>query len=174
MDNGGVVISRDYGFPNFPPGYRFKPDDDELINFYLVNKIKNHSLPPNKISEVNFYKYNPEQLAANYPHYEEEEWYFFTSRDRKYPKGSRPSRSAGCGFWKASGVDKEITSNGKTVGTKKTLVFYKKKTEQGKKDEKTEWIMQEYVLADDTTSPPPPKVPTTMKVHNFSSCFEII
>ncbi|CAD5179225.1 unnamed protein product [Musa acuminata subsp. malaccensis] len=29
----------------------------------------------------------------------EEEWYFFSPRDLKYPKGSRPNWASGTGYW---------------------------------------------------------------------------
>lgn len=76
--------------------------------------------------------------------YGEKEWYFFSPRDRKYPNGSRPNRSAGSGYWKATGADKPIGLP-KPVGIKKALVFYAGKAPKG---EKTNWIMHEYRLAD--------------------------
>jgi len=76
--------------------------------------------------------------------YGEKEWYFFTPRERKYPNGSRPNRSAGTGYWKATGADKPI-GKPKAVGIKKALVFYAGKAPKG---EKTNWIMHEYRLAD--------------------------
>lgn len=76
--------------------------------------------------------------------YGEKEWYFFSPRDRKYPNGSRPNRSAGSGYWKATGADKPI-GRPKPVGIKKALVFYSGKAPKG---EKTNWIMHEYRLAD--------------------------
>lgn len=76
--------------------------------------------------------------------YGEKEWYFFSPRDRKYPNGSRPNRSAGSGYWKATGADKPIGLP-KPVGIKKALVFYAGKAPRG---EKTNWIMHEYRLAD--------------------------
>lgn len=88
--------------------------------------------------------------AGKYPPVGEKEWYFFTPRSRKYPKGSRPSRSISVGnkvegYWKASGADKAIESeNNVVVGYKKTLVFYKGKHRHG---EKTNWIMYEYKSA---------------------------
>jgi hypothetical protein len=75
------------------------------------------------------------------------EWYFFTPRDRKYPNGSRPNRSAGTGYWKATGADKPVPSRdsgGRTVGIKKALVFYAGRAPRGVK---TDWIMHEYRLA---------------------------
>lgn len=76
--------------------------------------------------------------------YGDKEWYFFSPRDRKYPNGSRPNRSAGSGYWKATGADKPIGLP-KPVGIKKALVFYAGKAPKG---EKTNWIMHEYRLAD--------------------------
>lgn len=73
----------------------------------------------------------------------DKEWYFFSPRDRKYPNGSRPNRLAGSGYWKATGTDKFISSEGKTVGIKKALVFYIGKAPRGSK---TNWIMHEYRL----------------------------
>ena len=79
----------------------------------------------------------------------EDEWYFFTPRDRKYPNGVRPNRAAGLGNWKATGTDKPIlTSCGtKSIGVKKPLVFYKGRPPKGVK---TDWIMHEYRSSLDT------------------------
>lgn len=74
----------------------------------------------------------------------ESEWYFFTSRKRKYPKGQRPDRSAVDGFWKATGKAQDIEdSNGKVIGSKRTLDFYQGNHQDGKR---TEWKMHEYTL----------------------------
>ncbi|XP_076948026.1 NAC domain-containing protein 68-like [Bidens hawaiensis] len=74
------------------------------------------------------------------------EWYFFTPRDRKYPNGSRPNRTTGNGYWKATGADKPIklkSDPDTIIGIKKALVFYAGK---GVKGIKTNWIMHEYRL----------------------------
>ena len=88
--------------------------------------------------------------------YGEKEWYFFSPRDRKYPNGSRPNRSAGSGYWKASGADKHI-GKPKALGIKKALVFYAGKAPKGVK---TNWIMHEYRLANVDRS-------ATKKNHNL-------
>ena len=87
----------------------------------------------------------------------EQEWYFFSPRDRKYPNGARPNRAATSGYWKATGTDKPIlTSNGsQKVGVKKALVFYGGKPPKGIK---TNWIMHEYRLIDSTSSSTKPPV----------------
>ncbi|XP_076884377.1 NAC transcription factor 29-like [Bidens hawaiensis] len=76
-----------------------------------------------------------------------DEWFFFTPRDRKYPKGSRPKRSAGSGFWKAMGKDTSIfaSSGSKKIGVKKALAFF---AGNPTKSVKTDWIMIEYRLPD--------------------------
>ncbi|CAI9765737.1 unnamed protein product [Fraxinus pennsylvanica] len=50
-------------FGSLPPGFRFVPRDDELIDDYLIKKIRNEKLPRNKINVLNLYEFNPEQLA---------------------------------------------------------------------------------------------------------------
>ncbi|PWA68037.1 No apical meristem (NAM) protein [Artemisia annua] len=77
----------------------------------------------------------------------EDEWYFFTPRDRKYPNGMRPNRMAGSGYWKATGTDRPIMGSrgDKIVGVKKALVFYKGRPPRG---HKTDWIMHEYRILD--------------------------
>ncbi|XP_066381624.1 NAC transcription factor NAM-B2-like [Miscanthus floridulus] len=77
----------------------------------------------------------------------EGEWFFFSPRDRKYPNGARPNRTAGSGYWKATGTDKPILAAGGAhcLGVKKALVFYQGRSPKGSK---TEWVMHEYRLLD--------------------------
>ncbi|KGN54548.1 NAC domain-containing protein 2 [Cucumis sativus] len=126
-----------------PPGFRFHPTDDELVTHYLCRKCASQPISVPIIAEIDLYKYNPWDLPER-ALYGEKEWYFFSPRDRKYPNGSRPNRSAGSGYWKATGADKPI-GRPKAVGIKKALVFYSGKAPKG---EKTNWIMHEYRLAD--------------------------
>ncbi|MQM13604.1 hypothetical protein Taro_046535 [Colocasia esculenta] len=142
-----------------PPGYRFTPQDDELIVFYLRNKLLGLPLPLNKIHDVRLYDHNPKDLAAAHERWEVGKWFFFTPRDRKYPNGSRPSRSAGDGYWKATGADKTIKRNGVLVGWRKALVFYIGRPPKG---EKTNWIMHEYRAKDERG---PRQFDGTMKVY---------
>lgn len=130
-----------------PPGFRFHPSDEELIVHYLRNKVVSTPLPAASIiTDIDLYKYNPWELPGK-ASFGDEEWFFFTPRDRKYPNGSRPNRAAGSGYWKATGTDKHIFSScgTKSIGVKKALVFYKGRPPKGVK---TEWIMNEYRLLD--------------------------
>ena len=75
------------------------------------------------------------------------DWYFFSHKDKKYPTGTRTNRATAAGFWKATGRDKIIYSGFKRIGLRKTLVFYKGRAPHG---QKSDWIMHEYRLDDST------------------------
>uniref|UniRef100_A0A2P2ISA7 Nam-like protein n=1 Tax=Rhizophora mucronata TaxID=61149 RepID=A0A2P2ISA7_RHIMU len=125
-----------------PPGFRFHPTDEELVNHYLLRKCGGQPIAVPIIAEIDLYKFDPWQLPEMAVS-GEKEWYFFSPRDRKYPNGSRPNRAAGTGYWKATGADKPI-GRPKALGIKKALVFYAGKAPRGIK---TNWIMHEYRLA---------------------------
>lgn len=163
--------------PQLPPGFRFHPTDEELVVHYLKKKASSAPLPISIIAEVDLYKFDPWELPgkqSNSPRlvtsvfsnirllvfyccmieyfsdkatFGEQEWYFFSPRDRKYPNGARPNRAATSGYWKATGTDKPVLASegNQIVGVKKALVFYEGKPPKGMK---TNWIMHEYRLAD--------------------------
>ncbi|RDY13821.1 NAC transcription factor 56, partial [Mucuna pruriens] len=138
--------------PNLPPGFRFHPTDEELVVHYLKKKVASDPLPVSIIADVDLYKFDPWELPAK-ASFGEEEWYFFSPRDRKYPNGARPNRAATSGYWKATGTDKPICSGTQKVGVKKSLVFYGGKPPKGVK---SDWIMHEYRLADTKPNNKPP------------------
>ncbi|XP_050369202.1 NAC transcription factor 32-like [Argentina anserina] len=155
--------------PNFqlPPGFRFHPSDEELIVHYLKRKVTSRPLPAHLITEIDLYKYNPWELPKM-ALFGEDEWYFFSPRERKYPNGERPNRAAASGYWKAAGSDKPIiTSCGisKRIGVKKALVFYTGRAPTGAK---TEWIMIEYRLLDNSIKPSRSK--GSMKLDDWVLC----
>ncbi|KAA8526856.1 hypothetical protein F0562_008915 [Nyssa sinensis] len=129
---------------SLPPGFRFYPTDEELLVQYLCRKIAGQQFSLQIIGEIDLYKFDPWVLPSK-AMFGEKEWYFFSPRDRKYPNGSRPNRVAGSGYWKATGTDKIITTEGRKVGIKKALVFYIGKAPKGTK---TDWIMHEYRLSE--------------------------
>ncbi|XVE80192.1 hypothetical protein DITRI_Ditri14bG0119900 [Diplodiscus trichospermus] len=127
---------------SLPPGFRFYPTDEELLVQYLCRKVAGHHFSLQIIAEIDLYKFDAWVLPSK-AIFGEKEWYFFSPRDRKYPNGSRPNRVAGSGYWKATGTDKVITTQGRKVGIKKALVFYVGKAPKGTK---TNWIMHEFRL----------------------------
>ncbi|CAI9756872.1 unnamed protein product [Fraxinus pennsylvanica] len=140
--------------PHLPPGFRFHPTDEELVVHYLKKKAASTPLPVAIIAEVDLYKFDPWELPAKAT-FGEQEWYFFSPRDRKYPNGVRPNRAATSGYWKATGTDKPVMTAGGTqkVGVKKALVFYGGKPPKGIK---TNWIMHEYRLTENKPYSMPP------------------
>lgn len=125
-----------------PPGFRFHPTDEELITYYLINKISDANFTGRAIGDVDLNKCEPWDLPGK-AKMGEKEWYFFSLRDRKYPTGVRTNRATNTGYWKTTGKDKEIynSTTSELVGMKKTLVFYRGRAPRG---EKTNWVMHEY------------------------------
>jgi len=103
------------------------------------------------------------------------DWYFFSHKDKKYPTGTRTNRATAVGFWKATGRDKAIYTAARRIGMRKTLVFYKGRAPHG---QKSDWIMHEYRLElDDGAHPataagdpyyypsPPPSAAVRTQIH---------
>jgi hypothetical protein len=94
-------------------------------------------------------------------------WYFFSHKDKKYPTGNRANRATKAGFWKATGRDKCIQARA-ALGMRKTLVFYRGRAPHG---QKTDWIMHEFRLDDGTvtTAPPAPPQAHAFDLHHVRS-----
>ncbi|GJM98396.1 hypothetical protein PR202_ga15407 [Eleusine coracana subsp. coracana] len=108
----------------WPPGFRFSPTDEELVLYFLKRRIAS-GRPTPYIADVDVYKSHPSQLPERSAlQTGDRQWFFFSRMDRKYPNGSRASRTTGDGYWKATGKDRFICSGGsggRAVGNKKTL-----------------------------------------------------
>ncbi|KAJ4787005.1 hypothetical protein LUZ62_038251 [Rhynchospora pubera] len=144
------VAKNEENYLYLPPGFRFHPTDDEIIDKYLFEKVANPRFTTRAIGDVDLNKCEPWDLPSK-AKMGEKEWYFFCQKDKKYPTGMRTNRATKSGYWKATGKDKEIYSyrafgNAKKrvlVGMKKTLVFYMGRAPKG---EKTNWVMHEFRL----------------------------
>ncbi|KAJ8484229.1 hypothetical protein OPV22_016714 [Ensete ventricosum] len=130
-----------------PPGFRFHPTDEELLLYYLKKKVCFEKFELEVIREVDLNSVEPWDLQerCRIGSAAQDEWYFFSHKDRKYPTGSRTNRATGAGFWKATGRDKCIRNSYERIGMRKTLVFYRGRAPHG---QKTDWIMHEYRLDD--------------------------
>ncbi|KAK4761583.1 hypothetical protein SAY87_029467 [Trapa incisa] len=147
MDNYPSAISGSDmdSFSHVPPGFRFHPTDEELVDYYLRKKVASKRIDLDVIRDVDLYKIEPWDLQelCIVGSEEQSNWYFFSHKDKKYPTGTRTNRATKAGFWKATGRDKAIYSNHILIGMRKTLVFYKGRAPNG---QKSDWIMHEYRL----------------------------
>ncbi|KAK9109426.1 hypothetical protein Sjap_017486 [Stephania japonica] len=146
-----------------PRGYVFAPTDSELLGYFLFSKIQNPTVQFEEIQDLNnIYEYVPDILTSLYERNSRaNEWYFFSRVNKKHANGSRLSRSiAGQkGFWRASTGEKKVRGcNGQLLGKRTSLNYY-----EGK-DSKTDWIMQEYILA------PPQDHCTPNKFEDYALC----
>lgn len=128
------------------PGFRFHPTDTELVMYYLKRKLLGKKTIIKAIAEVNIYDFSPWDLPdLSLLQTGDLEWYFFCPKAKKYTSGSRANRATQCGFWKATGKDKNVTYKDRMVATRKTLVFHKGHAGKG---QRTDWVMHEYKMED--------------------------
>ncbi|XP_073142021.1 NAC domain-containing protein 66-like [Henckelia pumila] len=137
------------GQSQVPPGFRFHPTEEELLQYYLRKKVAADKIDLDVIQDVDLNKLEPWDIQekCKIGSTPQSDWYFFSHKDKKYPTGTRTNRATAAGFWKATGRDKVIYSNSSRIGMRKTLVFYKGRAPNG---QKSDWIMHEYRLDDNT------------------------
>ncbi|CAM8964770.1 unnamed protein product [Rhodiola kirilowii] len=133
--------------PALAPGFRFHPTDEELVRYYLTRKVCGKNVRIDAISEADIYKMEPWDLPGlSKMRSRDLEWYFYSALDKKYGNGARMNRATSKGYWKATGNDRSVKHESRTVGMKKTLVFHKGRAPGGKR---TNWVMHEYRLVDE-------------------------
>ncbi|KAF8044209.1 hypothetical protein BT93_A2252 [Corymbia citriodora subsp. variegata] len=156
-----------------PPGFRFFPTEEELVSFYLRNRLeaakedllgKIHRVIP----VLDIYEFNPwdlPQFAGDLCRADPEQWFFFIPRQESEYRGGRPRRLTTTGYWKATGSPGFVYSSNRIVGVKRTMVFY---TGRAPKGVKTEWKMNEYKAFEGEASSPQ-EIPVVTR-HEFSVC----
>ncbi|KAL2497649.1 NAC domain-containing protein 37 [Abeliophyllum distichum] len=101
-----------------PPGFRFHPTDEELVGYYLRKKVASQKIDLDVIRDIDLYRIEPWDLQdkCRIGYEEQNEWYFFSHKDKKYPTGTRTNRATMAGFWKATGRDKAVYDKTKLIG----------------------------------------------------------
>ncbi|PQQ06672.1 NAC domain-containing protein 45-like isoform X2 [Prunus yedoensis var. nudiflora] len=126
---------------SLPVGFRFRPTDEELVNYYLKNKLEG-SHAENIIDEIDILKFEPWDLPdKSLIKSDDENWFFFY----KYKKGIRATKE---GFWKITSKDRVIKArdNRTVIAKKRILTFYIGRV---RKSTKTNWVIHEYYIPDD-------------------------
>ncbi|XP_044416794.1 uncharacterized protein [Triticum aestivum] len=136
-----------------PPGFRFRPSDDELIRYYLLPKLQGRGHAPNRaIIEHNVYQCHPDELVGQYRgRGEGKSFYFLSPRVRRYDNGDRPRRDTddGRGRWKVStgkkdmGEEKKVAGDGTTRYCMSVLNYFESPRGGGRK---SEWLMRELTV----------------------------
>ncbi|XP_073005405.1 NAC domain-containing protein 90-like [Typha latifolia] len=155
---------------NFPPGYRFYPTEEELLGFYLRNKLENKRNDMERVIPVaDVYSVDPWQLpdiAGDACIRDGEQWFFFCPRQERETHGGKPTRTTPSGYWKATGSPSLVYSSAnRAIGMKKTMVFYNGRAHSGTK---TNWKMNEYRAAVDQDHITPNSAPKLRS--EFSLC----
>ncbi|KAJ9184516.1 hypothetical protein P3X46_004231 [Hevea brasiliensis] len=141
------------------PGFRFYPTEEELISFYLHNKLEGKRENLNQaidrvIPVLDIYDFNPwdlPQLSGELCRKDPEQWFFFIPRQKREAQGGRPNRLTVTGYWKSTGSPGYVysSSNNRCIGMKRTMVFYTGRIPNGRK---TEWKMNEYKAIQEASS----------------------
>ncbi|CAB4277948.1 unnamed protein product [Prunus armeniaca] len=141
---------------NLPVGFKFRPRDDQLLGYYLLNKVRGTSfMYENVIPEMDLYgKIEPWDIWHEYGGHnlaKAEDLYFFTKLKSLSDKDSRVARTIGSGTWKGE-------NSGTTVSDPKNeendLGIWKRfHYENPKSVQDGCWIMHEYNLHPSLVNP---------------------
>ncbi|XP_041025085.1 NAC domain-containing protein 90-like [Juglans microcarpa x Juglans regia] len=159
---------------DLPPGFRFYPTEEELISFYLHNKLEGSREDLNRVMDrviplLDIYESNPwdlPQFSGDLCYGDPEQWFFFIPRQESEARGGRPRRLTTIGYWKATGSPNYVySSKNRIIGVKRTMVFYHGRAPNGRK---SEWKMNEYKAIEGEESASAGAVPTLRQ--EFSLC----
>ncbi|XP_066331019.1 NAC domain-containing protein 18-like [Miscanthus floridulus] len=141
-----------------PPGFRFRPTDEELVVQYLRRKAFGVPLPAAVISVVrDLYSLDPWDVVVPGPDASSEgEKYFFAVRPAGAGK-SGGARATASGRWKPAGKEKPVVlphpcgGGNLLVGVKRAMTFVPRRKKKASPSASaalaTGWVMHEYRLA---------------------------
>ncbi|XP_008244175.1 PREDICTED: NAC domain-containing protein 19-like [Prunus mume] len=131
---------------SLPVGFRFRPTDEELVDYYLKNKVQGMDFHAEGIiDEIDILKFEPRDLVAKSLMKPDDENGFFFSQPEYTPK-NKTKRSTEEGFWKITGREHDIRTRDTRrtfIGKKRILTFY---IGHGRNSDKTNWVMHEYYI----------------------------
>ncbi|KAK9944914.1 hypothetical protein M0R45_010456 [Rubus argutus] len=136
---------------NLPSGFKFLPTKQELLGYYLLNKVcgKPFKYDSRVMNEYNLYEIEPWDLWIKFggPRLNQgEDLYFFTGLKKVSDNGSNVARKAGSGTWKGDTAAINIYDSKdkkKILGSWKRFHYDLKEPDQN-----GSWIMFEYKLDD--------------------------
>ncbi|CAF1697361.1 hypothetical protein HID58_050616 [Brassica napus] len=132
------------GSMKLPVGYRFHPTEQELILHYLLPKAFSSPLPSSIIPVFDVFFSHPLTFPGDQ---EERQRYFFSKKRQEVSSNDhRIKISSGNGYWKPIRKERGVIVCGRTVGIRRTLVFYGTNNTSSSSN-KTRWCMTEYCLA---------------------------
>ncbi|KAJ7971618.1 putative NAC domain-containing protein [Quillaja saponaria] len=122
-----------------PTVFRFYQTEEELVSFYLHNKLEGKREDLNRFMDrvipvADIYVYNPwdlPQISGEVSYGDTEQWFFFSPRQESEAHGGRPNHLTTTGS-----PNHVYSSNNCIIGIKNTMVFYIGRALNGTK---TEW-----------------------------------
>ncbi|KAL6543719.1 hypothetical protein OROGR_010216 [Orobanche gracilis] len=137
MDAGRTFTDMSNENP-LPCGYKFHPTSFEILQYYLLPKMKGEQLPSDNIKYLDVYQYDPHQLTFNKSKYaiKDEAYYFAPVRELSQGEDNRTITTPN-GYWEILHENVPIGD----IGYKNKLEFYNGKNPDGIQ---TEWKMVEY------------------------------
>ncbi|KAL6640161.1 hypothetical protein ACP70R_022010 [Stipagrostis hirtigluma subsp. patula] len=140
-----------------PPGFRFRPTDEELVELYLLPRARGHPalFPGVVIDDDTAASARPWELLERHGRTDGEGGYFFVrSRSSDAQAGARQDRHCdGGGTWRGQKrVYCDLRVDGEKIEWSKNNLSLQ--LGQGKKSGSSGWVMHEYTI----TSPPCPSL----------------
>ncbi|KAL6640329.1 hypothetical protein ACP70R_022178 [Stipagrostis hirtigluma subsp. patula] len=140
-----------------PPGFRFRPSDEELVELFLLPRARGHPAlyPDVVIDDDTAASARPWELLQRHGQADDEGGYFFVrSRSSDAKAGARQDRHCeGGGTWRGQKrVYHDLLVDGEKIEWSKNNLSLQ--LGQGKKSGSSGWVMHEYTI----TSPPCPSL----------------